>query len=42
MEEVCDCVAEDLLNQSFSCRDFAYKKKIIEIRRPNRKQSELL
>jgi hypothetical protein len=39
----CDCVSwkkkfvtvvEDLLKQSFSCRDFASKKKIIEIGRP--------
>jgi hypothetical protein len=34
-DKVCDCVVEDLLKQSFSYRDFASKKKIIEIGRPS-------
>ncbi|KDR18839.1 zinc finger MYM-type protein 1-like [Zootermopsis nevadensis] len=33
-DEVCDCAIEDLLKQSFSCRDFATKKRIIETGRP--------
>jgi hypothetical protein len=33
-DEVSDCVVEDLLKHSFSCRDFASTKKRIEIGRP--------
>jgi hypothetical protein len=33
-DEACDCVVEDLLKESFSCSDFASKRKIIEIGRP--------
>jgi hypothetical protein len=33
-DEVCDCIVEDLLKQSFSYRDVTSKKKIIEIGRP--------
>jgi hypothetical protein len=33
-DEVYDCVVQDLLEQPFSCHDFASTKKIIETGRP--------
>jgi hypothetical protein len=33
-DKVCDFVVEDVLKHSFSCRDFASRKKIVEIGRP--------
>jgi hypothetical protein len=33
-DEVCYCVVEELLKQSFFCRDFASMKKIVAIGRP--------
>jgi hypothetical protein len=33
-DDICDGVVEDVLKLSFSCRDFASKKNIIEISRP--------
>jgi hypothetical protein len=33
-DEDCDCVVEDLIEQSFSCIHFTSEKKVIEIGRP--------
>jgi hypothetical protein len=33
-DDVCDCVVEDLLKESFSSRDFDSKKKIVKVGRP--------